>query len=197
MFDATSENIEVDRVTKSTITRDGTTMTFAQALHALRNDACFRSWFSDLLAKCPFSAFRWETPALSLTTIDRPFEFVLLSAPGFASRRTDAVTYEEYFTDDDTNHGIVTFANLGSDATLIVPSPRTDRNAYGHLAAFMRHAPESQRDSFWRVVGKTVRALVNDHPIWLSTAGGGVAWLHVRVDSHPKYYGYSPYKRSS
>ncbi|MGI9175867.1 MAG: DUF6940 family protein [Rhodothermales bacterium] len=24
--------------------------------------------------------------------------------------------------------------------------------------------------------------------MWLSTAGGGVSWLHVRLDSRPKYY---------
>ncbi len=28
-----------------------------------------------------------------------------------------------------------------------------------------------------------------------STAGGGVSWLHVRLDSWPKYYGYAPYKQ--
>ena len=25
-------------------------------------------------------------------------------------------------------------------------------------------------------------------PVWLSTAGGGVDWLHVRLDDRPKYY---------
>ncbi len=36
--------------------------------------------------------------------------------------------------------------------------------------------------------------MIGHTPLWLSTAGGGVAWLHVRLDSRPKYYGYSPYK---
>ena len=35
---------------------------------------------------------------------------------------------------------------------------------------------------------------VNEIPVWLSTAGGGVAWLHVRLDDRPKYYSYAPYK---
>jgi NADH:ubiquinone oxidoreductase subunit len=35
---------------------------------------------------------------------------------------------------------------------------------------------------------------VGEQPVWLSTAGMGVAWLHVRLDDRPKYYGYSPYR---
>ena len=36
-------------------------------------------------------------------------------------------------------------------------------------------------------------ARIDAHPVWLSTAGHGVAWLHVRLDSQPKYYRYRPY----
>ena len=35
---------------------------------------------------------------------------------------------------------------------------------------------------------------VGARPIWLSTAGHGVAWLHVRLDSRPKYYLHAPYR---
>ena len=31
-------------------------------------------------------------------------------------------------------------------------------------------------------------------PVWVSTAGAGVSWLHVRLDDRPKYYGYQPYR---
>jgi hypothetical protein len=34
-------------------------------------------------------------------------------------------------------------------------------------------------------------------PVWLSTAGAGVSWLHVRLDDRPKYYGYRPYQEAS
>ena len=30
---------------------------------------------------------------------------------------------------------------------------------------------------------------------WLSTEGSGVPWLHVRMDSSPKYYHYDAYRR--
>ena len=86
------------------------------------------------------------------------------------------------------------FENLGKDAILVVPSPLGSEPAYSHLAAFIRYAPENQRHLLWRIVGQTVQNEISARPLWVSTAGGGVDWLHVRLDSRPKYYGYAPYK---
>ena len=52
-----------------------------------------------------------------------------------------------------------------------------------------------------RVMGKVYRladaiaARVGAEPVWLSTAGAGVPWLHVRLDDRPKYYGFGPYRQ--
>ena len=32
-----------------------------------------------------------------------------------------------------------------------------------------------------------------DMPLWVSTAGLGVSWLHVRLDARPKYYRHDAY----
>jgi hypothetical protein len=32
--------------------------------------------------------------------------------------------------------------------------------------------------------------------IWMSTCGTGVYWLHLRLDSKPKYYTYAPYREA-
>ena len=195
MFDTTIEPTDNARATKYRIARDGSWLTFADVLDLWEGDAAFRAYFANVLADSPFAAYRWETRALTRTTVEQAFEFVLLDVTAFDSRQTDAQTYRDYFTDDDTDQGIVSFANLRGDATLVVPSPRTGNEAYGHLAAFIRHAPESQVDAFWRVVATTVKQQISDTPLWLSTAGGGVSWLHVRLDARPKYYGYAPYKQ--
>ncbi len=194
MLELTSEIIEPDRVQKYRVTDDGRVLTYSQVLDLWAEDVGFRTYFTSVLAESEFSAFRWETPALSQAMIDRPFEFVLIASPSFATRPTDEGTYSEYFVDSNQDFGIVTFPNLRGDSTLIVPSPRTVVDVYGHLAAFVRGAMQEQSDALWRVVGVTMKSLVRDRPIWLSTAGGGVAWLHVRIDSRPKYYGYSPYR---
>ncbi len=197
MFDAVTENVEPDRITKFLVTRDGSRLPYSTVLELWESDASFRDFCTSLLRASPFAAYRWETPAISRTTINRDFEFVLLNAPGFSTRRTDSKSYEEYFTSDNAKQGIVAFKNLSGDATLVVPSPRTAHDAYGHLATFVRNAPESQIHELWRTIAATAKLLIGDAPRWLSTAGGGVAWLHVRFDSTPKYYGYLPYRNAA
>ena len=119
---------------------------------------------------------------------------MLVNAPGFVSRRVDSESYKSYFTTSGDDEGVVSFSNLGGDATLVVPSPRGQTVAYGHLAAFVRNAPAAQLRALWRVLGRVAESKLGDDPIWISTAGGGVAWLHVRLDSRPKYYAFAPYK---
>ena len=194
MFQATMDEIEPDRITRYRVIRDGACLTYSNVLDRWQQDTDFRNYFTQLLADSPFPAYRWETPAVTESTVNQPFQFVLLNSPGFAQRKSDPKPFESFFVTDNTNEGIVSFANIPGDAMLVVPSPRTDNESYGHLAAFIRNAPEAQLNAFWRVVGTSVNSRIGDNPLWLSTAGGGVAWLHVRLDSRPKYYGYSPYK---
>ena len=64
-------------------------------------------------------------------------------------------------------------------------------------AAFVRHAPERQKHALWERVGEAVERRLGPKPVWVSTAGAGVSWLHVRLDDRPKYYGYAPYRDGS
>lgn len=196
MFNASIDIIEPSRIMRYRLTRDGVGLSYLEVLNLWQTDAEFRSYYTGLLAASPFSAYRWETPAVTRSASDQLFEFVLLDTPKFSTRSTDRKTFENYFTTDDSDGGIVSFMSLGGDAQLIVPSPRADNKAYGHLAAFLRQAPLPQRDAFWRVVSEAVQSRIAEKPLWLNTAGGGVAWLHVRLDSRPKYYAYAPYKAS-
>jgi len=194
MFEAIIDTIEPNRITRYSLTRDAAALSFSDVLDLWQSDSDFRSYYTQLLADSPFAAYRWETPALTTSNGTQSFEFVLLNSPGFCSRKTDQTTFGSYFTAEDTDHGVVSFANLKGDATLVAPSPRTTIEAYWHIAAFIRQAPNAQVDAFWQIVSNSVKAQIGRSPLWLSTAGGGVAWLHARIDSSPKYYGYSPYK---
>lgn len=169
--------------------------TFADALRGWQTDATFRSLFNALLAEAPFSAFRWETPPVTTATVTRPFEFVLLDSPGLA-RRPDPEAFAEHFV-GASEPVVVAFPNLGGDAIMIVPGPMTAHAAYGHLAAFVREAPEPQRHALWQSVGEAMARRVGTKPVWLSTAGAGVSWLHVRLDDRPKYYGFEPYRQNA
>ena len=161
----------------------------ADVLGAWQADATFRSSFNSALADSPFTAFRWETPGVTESTVSRPFEFVLLDSPGLAEH-PDPSPFREHFAQADD--GVVVFSNLGGDATLVVPCPLAEPHAYGHLASFVRLAPEAQQHALWQAVGNAVQKRLGSQPVWLSTAGGGVSWLHVRLDDRPKYYGHQP-----
>ncbi len=80
---------------------------------------------------------------------------------------------------------------------MVVPRPLAADSAYGHLSAFVRGAPEAQRAELWKVVGATMQKRISDRAVWLSTAGAGVPWLHVRLDDRPKYYHHGPYRQTA
>jgi hypothetical protein len=190
MWTARSEELADVRGLRFAVDHDARPATFGDILRGWQDDAIFRGFFNSLLAETPFAAFRWETPAVTAATATQPFEFVLLDSPGLA-RRPDPDAFAEHF---GAAEEVVTFANLGGDAVLVVPCPVTDLSAYGHLAAFVRLAPERQRHALWQAVGEAMTRRIGASPVWLSTAGAGVAWLHVRLDVRPKYYGFGPYR---
>ena len=193
MWTAHREELADGRGLRFAIDCDARPATVAEVLRAWREDAAFRSWFNALLADVPYSAFRWETPPVTTATVSRPFEFVLLDSPGLAPYPSSAA-FAEFFR-GRTEPGVVEFRNLSGDAILVVPCPLAEPSAYGHLAAFVRHAPEQQRHALWQAVGEAMGRRVGRRPVWLSTAGAGVSWLHVRLDDRPKYYGFAPYRQ--
>jgi hypothetical protein len=194
MWAARSEQLATGRVVRLGLTFDSRPASFADVIRAWQGDAAFRSLFNGLLADTPFAGFRWETPSITAVTVSRPFECVLLDCPGLG-RRPDPEAFAGHFSGGDED--VVSFSNLGGDAVLIVPRPVADPSAYGQVAAFVRLAPERQRDALWRSVGEAMARRIGVRPVWLSTAGAGVSWLHVRLDDRPKYYGYEPYRQFS
>ena len=136
------------------------------------------------------STHRWSKAAAT-----RRFEYVLSDAPAFLRVAPEREAFQEHFG-RDAGEGVVTFDNLGRDATLVVPCPKQPDAAYPHLAAFVRGASAAQVDALFAAVGRAASARLSHRPQWLSTAGMGVYWLHVRIDSRPKYYRYQPYKQA-
>lgn len=182
--------------TRYTITRDeGIALSFREWLALLERDDDFARWYSAQLAKSAAPAVFWEHPPLCLDTLDRALEFVLVPSTSLAAIDADPSAFAEHF-DRATTAEVVSFDNLRGDATLICPAPRAAPQAYAHLASFVRHAPEAQQRELWRRVATELRAKLSARPLWLSTAGMGVSWLHVRLDAQPKYYRFAPYKRS-
>ena len=171
-------------------------LTWGRAQEALA-DGSLGPHLHALLASSPHHAYYWETPPLSRHATDQPFEFVTINAPHL---ETDADTYSfaEHLC---RGPSASSFRNLGGDATLVspCPAPGVPPAAYAHLGAFVRSTavPTEQRDAFWREVGRAIGGALReraDAPTWVSTEGSGVAWLHVRLDSRPKYFHHRAYR---
>jgi hypothetical protein len=192
MWIARSERLLDSHGFRFALERNDGPATFAEVVEAWQKDAAFRSQFNNLLANVPYTAFRWETPSVASGMEMKPFEFVVLDSPGLV-RRPDRIAFAEYFPRAEA--GVTVFPNLGGDAIMVVPCPIGNDTAYGHLAAFVRQAPEEQRHALWQAVGKAMVNRIGPQPVWLSTAGAGVSWLHVRLDDRPKYYGFDPYRQ--
>jgi hypothetical protein len=193
MWKSRTEKLDTPRGDRYVIFTGSTQLSFSDVVHHWRQDAAFRTFFNSLLAASPFAALRWETPPITSKLLENPFEFVLLDSPTL-DRRPDPAAFAEHFGGPAS---VVSFANLGRDALMIVPCPSADNTAYTHLAAFVRQAPPAQQQALWQTVGETLADRISAKPAWLSTAGAGVAWLHVRLDDRPKYYGYAPYRQAA
>lgn len=173
---------------------DGGSLTVADVLRLWRDDDTFRGFWVETLRAPPFAAYCWEMPPLAHGRLDRPFECVFVDNPALAATGADPGPFEAHFRkapDADT----VTFDNLGGDARLVAPRPIADPAVYSHLAVFAREAPDNQARALWRTVAAASAERLDDPPFWLSTAGLGVYWLHVRLDDRPKYYRHRPYAR--
>lgn len=162
-----------------------------ELLERLERDAEARRWLSAVLAARPEAAFFFELPPLTGGTLDAPAELAIVDAPALARTSADPSSFERELAGATD---VAAFGNLSGDAFLIVPAERGPRAAYAHLAAFVRSAPPTQVDALWARVAKEARMRVGPAPLWLSTAGMGVPWLHVRLDARPKYYRHAPYR---
>lgn len=190
MFQANREIIS-SREHKYRLLHHDKPLAYGEALTRFRTDTEFLALFIAILREADFKKFRFETPPVTLATLNRDFEFVLTDAP-WLPNTPNFSDFRDYFHNKNED-GVITFHNLGRDALLVVPTPLGEDSAYPHIASFMRLAPEQQVQRLWQQVASCVLESLSEQPLWLSTAGGGVDWLHVRLDSRPKYYSYQPY----
>jgi len=183
---------EVERGKRFEIRSDGERISFRRLFELLEREPAFASWYTGLLSASDADAFFWEHPALTAERLGHAAEFVLIDAPSLARVSPDPEPFRQKF-ELHLEGDVITFPNLGGDAILVVPRPLGSADAYAHLAAFVRSGPTEQVRSFWQRTGRLVLESMGAEPRWVSTAGMGVSWLHVRIDERPKYYRHAAY----
>lgn len=158
-------------------------------------------------ATVEYKAYFFETKGVSRDTTMKQFEFVVVESKDlydFGARGVDLQAFDEHFHDtkkeDKDSCGYsettVSFSNISGSSMLVAPKPlQKFKDSYTHLANFLRMAPELEVANFWYLTGqKYASAMQNEGPVWLSTSGTGIAYLHMRFDGTPKYYTYKPFK---
>lgn len=196
MYESQLEFHKAGKVCKVAVQRYQRSLRYSEVLVLWQHDRGFRSFFISLLSHMPYAAYCWELPPVTRDSVDRLFECVIVDCPKLAGVEADQITFGSCFSRATAGAGIITFPNLGRDALLIVPCPQNKISAYAHIAVFIREAPEIQKHAMLKCLGREIQHRIGEHALWVNTAGQGVHWLHVRLDSYPKYYSYQPYTRS-
>lgn len=190
---AQRETIIPGSAEKIVIAREGRPLTFGEVIAAWRDDAVFRAFYCGTLAAAAYPAFFWEMPPIRRGLTDAPYEFVLIRSDALARMAPDSEAFAAEFK--TAGNFVATFPNLGGDATLVAPEQIAAATCYAHLAAFARMGPSAQQHELFRALARAIEISLRKHDrrIWISTSGLGIAWLHIRLDTVPKYYQYRPY----
>ena len=193
-YSAKITELAKDRVLRYRLILDSRPLSWFDVVGRWQNDHSFRCFFISILVDAPFPAYFWETPPITSATTNQVFEFVLVDSPQLAGVRPNEQAFASYFASARSGASVVEFANLGGDAHLVVPCPQNPLSAYSQLATFARRAPDDQQHQLWILVGAALERALGAQPVWLNTSGLGIYWLHIRLDSTPKYYTHGPYK---
>lgn len=172
--------------------------TWNQVISLWQSNPDFRDLTTLALSKSPYNAFFWETPPIADCTRLKAWECVMIDAPELTGVTANPFPFAQQFERQESDKEICLFPNLGGDALLVVPHRTEPLSIHAHLAAFLRNASHSYTDMLWQILVKAISHRLdttNGFPLWISTSGLGVSWLHIRLDSFPKYYTYSPYRR--
>lgn len=175
------------------ILKNDTLISFQEVFELWESNSDFIEFYVQSIKEFDFKAFFWEHPGLTMQTIVRPYECILQKSENFDSRIINERAFKDYL---HTSNYVEDFLNLGKNARLVIPTKQSNAEVYKHLGSFIFHAESLQIQALFNRIGTVVQQEIEKQAmIWLNTAGMGVIWLHVRMDTKPKYYRTKNYKR--
>lgn len=185
-----------------TLYGDGQEMGVRDFVNRLTDHENFREFLTLTLKKSYLMSFFFECSPISrkLYKQNAPFSFYLIDAPELENVIPDNRAFDMYEKCDDET-GAISTVSKSKDAVLVIPCPRMidDENSadygddrwYGTLRQFVDNSDAFSYDSLWYTVGKKLVSLLKKYrkrTLYLNTHGTAVPWLHIRIDSKPKYY---------
>lgn len=168
-------------------------LSFAEVFDLWASDEDFIRFYVSSVRAIGYPAIYWEHPALTQAYLHKQYECIVMKSKTLPYL---PVNEEAFSAHIHQPAAVVDFMNLGKNARLVVPTKQSDEEIYNHLGRFLRGATDKQIIALFRRIGNTIRAEIERQgTIWLNTAGLGVIWLHVRMDTRPKYYKTASYKQ--
>src|SRR5437763_799047 len=110
-----NRNILNNSTIKYTINSESGKLTYRNFIDLLKaKDNNFLRTFKDELNRtsAEFSGYFWECVPVSINTIDKPFEFVLVNSGALNNIRQDYSSFQEKF---GRNNDVVSFASFSGD----------------------------------------------------------------------------------
>lgn len=190
-FKALKDITQKKNVTRYKILHGEKRLTFNEVIFFWKNSIEFIEFYNSILAESEYDSFFWENPPMNINSLERYYEFVLIESTALSKITQDEVTFSKYFSPQKKANS---FFNLGKNAKLIIPTLSNNSVNYSSISKFVRTSNKDQYNEFWNLVGVEYERELEDEWKWLSTSGLGVHWLHVRIDSRPKYYIFKEYK---
>jgi len=189
-------------VRSNKIYRGSTPMTAKDVMTSFQEDVNFNFWWIDYLSSFEKPYFFECAPVTESNFDTKEFKFEIIESEELSHRYwTNLEDFSEYIK--KTNKiKTASFLNLRKDTTLLIPQPLKgiDINSYSQLYTFMKDAPLRQKIDFWKDVGQQFEnsllsgssgsssSKLSKKPLYMSTHGLGVSYIHIRFANKPKYY---------
>ena len=145
-------------------------------------------WKNGIIPKHPNlkKSFFWETSVITKNQ-DTEYKEKFIENDDLHKMKQNYKSFSKKIN-QSKNKDVLSFFNLSKTSLLVVPKPRNNKK-YTTLKQFMDNATDKQQKKFWKKVVSSVNKMLKTHDkVWVSTHGKGVPYLHIRIDTNPKYY---------
>jgi hypothetical protein len=148
-----------------------------------------KKWSSGIVQSYPKNIknrFFFETFVCDKEMLNK-YQEVFIESQSLNNLTQNYTPFLEHINNSQEKYVIV-FNNLSGDTRLLIPKPIKNKD-FTTIKDFIDNASETQQVHFWKQVALEIHDMLKHHDkIYVSTHGTGIYYLHLRLDTYPKYY---------
>lgn len=166
-------------------------LTFRQMLNAWIDDQEFCVWFTDRLSRA-HTKFRFEFPKLTHTKkLSRPAYVIRYTEPRLSDAADPKGIYPVGFVNEllkCARRPALTIPGRGGlshPERMVIPC-----KPIAHIGKLKTRAKSTIHEMWKQTALEAWNKLRAGEPVYISTHGLGIPWLHIRVETQPVHYQY-------